>query len=82
MFLNKVFIWTINKKANVANKPDTKNVRERTPPSELILFWSHVTIVFQGLSPSRSVWRVGENPGNEVVLWPFYRIFLPLGFSS
>ena len=51
---------------NVANKPDKKNVRQRTPPSELILFWSHVTSVFQGLSLSRSVGRVGENPGNEV----------------
>ena len=48
---------------NVANKPETKNVRQRTPPPELILFWSHVTSVFQGLSLSRSV---GENPGNEV----------------
>ena len=26
----------------------------------------HVTSVFQGLSLSRSVGRVGENPGNEV----------------
>ena len=51
---------------NVANKPDKNNVRQRTPPSELILFWSHVTSVFQGLSLSRSVGRVGENPGNEV----------------
>ena len=50
---------------NVANKPDKKNVRQRTPPSEIILFWSHVTSVFQGLSLSRSVERVGENPGNE-----------------
>ena len=44
-----------------------KNVRQRTPPSELILFWSNVTRVFQGLSLSRFVRRVGENPGNEVV---------------
>ena len=29
-------------------------------------FWRHVTSVFQGLSPSCSVGRVGENPGNEV----------------
>ena len=28
----------------------------------------HVTSVFQGLSLSRSIGRVGENPGNEVVL--------------
>ena len=28
----------------------------------------HVTSVFQGLSLSRSVGRVGENPGNEVAL--------------
>ena len=28
----------------------------------------HVTSVFQGLSLSRSVGRVGENPGNEVVM--------------
>ena len=56
---------------NVANKPDKNNVRQRTPPSELILFRSHVTSVFQGLSPSRSVGWVGENPGNEVVrTWP------------
>ena len=27
----------------------------------------HVTSVFQGLSLSRSVGRVGKNPGNEVV---------------
>ena len=54
---------------NVANKPDKKsNVRQRTPPSELILFRSHVTSVFQGLSLSRSVVRVGENSGNEVGL--------------
>ena len=51
---------------NVANKPDKKNVRQRTPPSEIILFWSHVTSVFQGLSLFRSVGRVGETPGNEV----------------
>ena len=43
-------------------------MRQRTPPSEIILFWSHVTSVFQGLSISRSVGRVGENPGNEVEL--------------
>ena len=49
----------------VANKRDKKNVRQRTPPSEIILFWSHVTSVFQGLSLARSVERVGENPGNE-----------------
>ena len=54
---------------NVANKPDKKNVRQRTPPSELILFWSHVTSVFQGLSPSRSVGRVKESPGNEVMIF-------------
>ena len=51
---------------NIANKPDKNNVRQRTPPSELILFRSHVTSVFHGLSLSRSVGRVGENPGNEV----------------
>ena len=51
---------------NVANKPYLKNARQRTPPSELILFWSHVTSVFQGLSLSHSVGRVGENPENEV----------------
>ena len=50
---------------NFASKPHKKNVRQRTPPSEIILFWSHVTSVFQGLSLSRSVARVGENPGNE-----------------
>ena len=53
---------------NVANKPDTKNARQRTPPSELILVWSHVTSVFQGLCLSRSMGRVGENPGNEVAI--------------
>ena len=53
---------------NVANKRDKKNVRQRTPPSELILFWRHVTSVFKGLSLSRSVGRVEENPGNEVAL--------------
>ena len=51
---------------NVANKPDTKNARQRTSPSELILVWSHVTSVFQGLCLSHSMGRVGENPGNEV----------------
>ena len=52
---------------NVANKPDKKNVRQRTPPSELILFCDQR---FPGsLSLSRSVGRVGENPGNEVVLF-------------
>ena len=51
---------------NVANKPDTKNARQRTPPPELILVWSHVTSVFQGLCLSRSMGRVGENPGNDV----------------
>ena len=49
-------------------KPDKKSARQRTPPSELILFWRHVTSVFQGLSLSRSVGRVGENPGNEVAV--------------
>ena len=44
-----------------------KNVRQRTPPSELILFWSNMTSVFQGLSLSRSVRWIRENPGNEVV---------------
>ena len=29
----------------------------------------HVTSVFQGHSPSRSIGRVGENPGNEVVFY-------------
>ena len=41
-------------------------MRQRTPPSELISFGSHVTSIFQGLSLSPSVRRVGENPGNEV----------------
>ena len=53
----------------VANKRDKKNVRQRTPPSEIILFWSHVTSVFQGVSLSRSVGRVGENPENEVLFF-------------
>ena len=104
MFLNKVFMWTRNKKGfrsegyvvclylfiifplvsvivvvglanlscccdycvNVANKPDKKDVTERTPPSELILFWSDLTSVFQGLFLSRFVGQVGENPWNEV----------------
>ena len=52
---------------NVANKPDKKNVRQRTPPSELILFWRHVTRGNQGVSFSlASPGRVGENPGNKV----------------
>ena len=42
---------------SVANKPDKNNVRQR----------SHVTSVFQRLSLSRYVGRVGEDPGNEVV---------------
>ena len=51
---------------NVAKKKKKNNVRQRTPPPELILLRSHVTSVLQGLSFSRSVGRVGENPGNEV----------------
>ena len=50
---------------NVANKPEKKNVRQRTPPSELILFWSHVTSVFQGLSLSLS--RAGRREPWEQV---------------
>ena len=57
---------------NVANTQDKKYVRQRTPPSELILFCSHVTSVYQGLSLSRSVGRVGENPGNEVEPGPHW----------
>ena len=57
---------------NVADKPDKNNVRQRTPPPELILLRSHVTSVFQGLSLSRSVGRVGENPGKEVIGTPVY----------
>ena len=59
---------------NVANKPDKNNARQRTPPPDLILLRSHVTSVFQGLSLSlsRSVGRVGENPGNEVAGTPVY----------
>ena len=45
---------------NVANKPDKKNVRQRTPLSELILLWSHVTSVFQGLSLSLSLCGAGR----------------------
>ena len=45
---------------NVANKPDKKNMRQRTPPSELILLWSHVTSVFQGLSLSLALCRAGR----------------------
>ena len=37
---------------NAGNKPDKNNVKQRTPPSELMLFRSHVTSVFQGLSLS------------------------------
>ena len=41
--------------------------RQRTPPSELILFWRHVTRGNQGVSFSlASPGRVGENPGNKV----------------
>ena len=56
------------KVVNVANKPDKNNVRQGLLPQNLILFRSHVTSVFQGLSLSlaRAVGRVGENPGNEV----------------
>ena len=36
------------------NEPDKKIERQRTPPSELILFWDHVTRPNQGLSLSRS----------------------------
>ena len=32
----------------------------------------HVTSIFQGLSLSRSAGRVGENPGNEVVLTVYH----------
>ena len=58
---------------NVANKLDKNNVRQRTPPPELILLRSHVTSVFQGLSLSLApVGRVGENPGKEVAGTPVY----------
>ena len=64
----------------VANKRDKKNVRQRTPPSEIILFWSHVTSVFQGLSLSlrrtgrREPWERG---GGHVSLQkhPFLHTF-------
>ena len=36
----------------------------------------HVTRVFQGLSLSRSVGRVGENPGNEVVVLDSLSVWL------
>ena len=45
---------------NVANKPDKNNVRQRTPPPELILFRSHVTSVFQVLSLSLLLRRAGR----------------------
>ena len=50
-------------------------MRQRTPPSELILFWSYVNSVFTGSlslsrSLSRSVGRVGDNPGKEVAKTP------------
>ena len=46
-----------------------KIVRQRTPSSELILFWGHVTRPNQGLSLSLTPYRwVGENPGNEDML--------------
>ena len=64
----------------VANKRDKKNVRQRTPPSEIILFWSHVTRVSLSLSRYQIV---GENPGNKVVIMlgiyePSLTIFLRL----
>ena len=34
-----------------------QNVRQRTPLSEIILFWSHVTSVFQGLYVGLSLVR-------------------------
>ena len=40
---------------NGEKEPDRKIERQRTPPSELILFWDHVTRPNQGLSLSRSV---------------------------
>ena len=41
--------------------------RQRTPPSELILFWRHVTRRNQGLSLSLAPQGlVGENPGDKV----------------
>ena len=71
-------------------------MRQRTPPSKIILFWSHVTRVSRVslslaclglslpflrlprrlLSLSRSVGRVGENPGNEVGMQLDYEIIL------
>ena len=57
-------------------------MRQRTPPSELILFWSHVTSVFHGLSLSRSVRPVGENPGNEVVGYTYRLCRHPVTWSK
>ena len=44
--------------------------------------WRHVTSVFQGLSPSRSIGRVGENPGNEVELKQFFTLKRSKGFPT
>ena len=48
------------KVVNVANKPDKNNVRQGLLPQNLILFRSHVTSVFQGLSLSLSRRRAGR----------------------
>ena len=50
-----------------------KNLTLNCPPLKSFVCYlpdsgRHVTSVFQGLSPSRRVGRVGENPGNEVGL--------------
>ena len=46
---------------------ETQIERQRTPSSELILFWSHVTKPDQGLFLSPPQGWVEESPGNEVV---------------
>ena len=56
---------------NGENEPDRKIERQRAPPSELINFALEPRDQTQpgslSLSLSRSVGRVGENPGDEVV---------------
>ena len=72
---------------NGENEPDRKIERQRTPPSELILFWDHVTRPNQGLSLSRSVgmgrrepWERGCHPSLHPMGCVPQNYFASLGF--
>ena len=50
---------------NGENEKDKKIERQRTPPSELILFWDYVTKPNQGLSTGRRE-NLGTRLSNEL----------------